>query len=209
MADVETLLARFIEEWNAGRRPVLEDFLGQADEAERDDLAAQIRTFLAFAPTPRFDEDTMTELLSAPAVTAAAEAFASEAGVWPTLLPRLRVQAGLSLRDLASRVLRTAGLGDRGLDKAEHRLGAMERGQLDATNVSSRIIDVLGRVLGVNSADLARTGMPAAAHAAGALYRRESDRDVGGDLDLLADALATPTPEGEWDEVDELFFGRS
>lgn len=206
MTDVDVLLARFIEEWNAGQRPAVEDFLSQANAVERDELADQISTFLAFAPTPRFEETTIDQLLSAPTVEAAAQAFAAEAGAWPTLLPRLRAQAGLSLRDLASRVLRAADLGDRGLDKTEQRLGEMERGDLDASSVSTRIIDVLGRVLGINSADLARTGMPAAA--AGALYRREAGRDVAEGLDLLADALAAPAPEGEWDEVDELFFGR-
>src|SRR5215207_9418544 len=175
MTDLDVLLARFIEEWNNGQRPAVEDFLSQANAVERDELADQISTFLAFAPTPRFEETTIDELLSAPAVEAAARAFASDAGAWPTLLPRLRAQAGLSLRDLAGRVLRAADLGDRGLDKTEQRLGEMERGDLDASNVSTRIINVLGSVLGINSADLTRTGMPAAA--AGALYRREAGRD--------------------------------
>lgn len=206
MTDLDVLLARFIEDWNAGQRPAVEDFLSQADAVERDELADQISTFLAFAPTPRFEETTIDELLSAPPVEAAARAFAAEAGAWPTLLPRLRAQAGLSLRDLASRVLRASDLGDRGLDKTEQRLGEMERGDLDASSVSARIIDVLGQVLGINSADLTRTGMPAAA--AGALYRREVGGDVAEGLDLLADALAAPMPQGEWDEVDELFFGR-
>ena len=128
-------------------------------------------------------------------------------GAWPTLLPRLRAQAGLSLRDLATQVLSLTGLGDKGLDKTEQRLGEMERGELDATRVSTRIVDVLGHVLGMNSADLARIGMPAAA--AGALYRREAGRDLADGLDLLADALTAPVPEGEWDEVDELFFGHA
>ena len=207
MTDLEVLLARFIEEWNAGRRPAVEDFVSQADTVECDELADQISTFLAFAPTPRFDETTIDELLSAPGVEASVRAFTAEAGAWPTLLPRLRAQAGLSLRDLASRVLRAANLGDRGLDKTARRLGEMERGGLDASSVSAEVIELLGRVLGINSADLTRTGMPATA--AGALYRREAGRDVAEALDLLADGLAAPTPEGEWDEVDELFFGRS
>jgi hypothetical protein len=206
MTDLDVLLARFIEEWSAGHRPAVEDFLSQATAVERDELADQLSTFLAFAPTPRFDEKTIDELLSAPAVEAAAQAFADEAGAWPTLLPRLRSQAGLSLRDLASRVLHAADLGDRGLDKTEQRLGEMERGDLDASNVSGRIIDVLGRVLGINFADLTRTGMPAAATSA--LYRRQAGGEVADGLDVLADALATPIPQGEWDEVDELFFGR-
>ena len=207
MTDLDVLLARFIEDWNAGRRPAVEDFLRGANELERDELADQISTFLAFAPTPRFDEETIHELLSASAVDAAAQAFVAEAGAWPTLLPRLRAQAGLSLRDLATRVLRVTGLGDKGLDKAEQRLGEMERGEVDATRVSTRIVDVLGHILGMNSADLARVGMPAAA--AGALYRREAGRDLAGGLDLLADALTAPVPEGEWDEVDKLFFGHA
>src|SRR4051812_39064814 len=137
MTDPDVLLARFIEEWNAGQRPAVEDFLSQANAVERDELADQISTFLAFAPTPRFEEKTIDELLAAPPVEAAARAFAAEAGAWPTLLPRLRAQAGLSLRDLASRVLSAAGLGDQGIDKTERRLGEMERGELDATKVST------------------------------------------------------------------------
>jgi hypothetical protein len=207
MTDLDVLLARFIEEWNAGRRPAVEDCLSQADTVERDELADQISTFLAFAPTPRFDRATIDELLSAPPVEASVRAFAAESGAWPTLLPRLRAQAGLSLRDLAGRVLHAANLSDRGLDKTERRLGEMERGDLDASSVSAEVIGVLGRVLGINSADLTRTGMPAAA--AGALYRREAGHDVGEALDLLADGLAAPVPQGEWDKVDELFFGPS
>lgn len=206
MTNLDVLLARFIEDWNAGRRPAVEDFLCAANELERDELAGQISTFLAFAPTPRFDEEAIHELLSAPAVDAAAHAFIAEAGAWPTLLPRLRAQAGWSLRDLAARVLSVSALGDRGLDKTEQRLGEMERGELDATRVSTRIVEVLGHVLGINSADLGRIGMPAAA--AGALYRREAGRELDDGLDLLADGLTAPVPEGEWDEVDDLFFGR-
>src|SRR4051794_9261643 len=102
MTDLDVLLARFIEEWNAGRRPAVEDFLRGANEREQHELADQISAFIAVAPTPRFDDETIDTLLSTPAVDAAAQAFAEEAGAWPTLLPRLRAQAGLSLRDLAA-----------------------------------------------------------------------------------------------------------
>jgi len=207
MTDLDLLLARFIEDWNAGRRPGVEDFLAQAGDSERDDLADQINTFLAFAPTPRFDEATIEVLLLTSDVKVAADAFACDAGAWPALLPRLRAQAGLSLRDLASRVLAAAGMSDHGLDKTEQRLTEMERGDLDATNVSTRVIGLVGRVLGMNSTDLVRTGMPATM--AGALYRREVEGEVREGLDLVADALAAPVPEGEWDDVDELFFGRA
>ena len=42
MTDIDILLARFIDEWNVGSRPVVETFLNQAAEADRDDLAANI-----------------------------------------------------------------------------------------------------------------------------------------------------------------------
>lgn len=209
MADADQLLSRFIDEWNAGHQPSVENFLSQLPETDRDEFAEQISTFLTFASTPRFDDRTLDELTQTPAVKAAVQAFEAEEGAWPMLLPRMRAQAGLSLRELAARVLTAAGLGERGVAKAEQRLVAMERGEIDATGVSSRIIDVLGRVLEVNPRILAQLGTPAAAPAGGALYRRQDDEGhLAAGLDLVADALSMPAPEGEWDEVDELFFGR-
>jgi hypothetical protein len=42
------------------------------------------------------------------------------------------------------------------------------------------------------------------------VFRREAgeDEDFEARLQLAADALATPAPAADWDEVDELFFGR-
>jgi len=164
--------------------------------------------FLAVAPTPRYDAATIDELLTSPIVEAAGEAFEAERSAWPILLPRLRAQAGLSLRDLAERVLAAAGVKGGDIAKAEGRLGDMEFGQRDATAVSTRVIDILGRVLGVRGRDLVQAGTPVPAPAGGALFRSESTETAGGtDLDLLADALSTPAPVRDWDAVDELFFG--
>src|SRR3712207_5973068 len=101
MGDVDALVTRFVEEWNAGRRPSVEDYLDQAPEgAARDDLADQISTFLTYAPTPRYDEAAMAQLLEQPAVQAAATAFESEGSAWQSLLPRLRERAGISRSEL-------------------------------------------------------------------------------------------------------------
>lgn len=212
MSDVDALLSRFVEEWNAGRRPSVENYLDQAPQgAARNDLADQISTFLTYAPTPRYDEAAMAQLLEEPAVRAAATAFEAESSAWRALLPRLRKQAGLSQSELAAEVLDAAGLGDEGRDKATRHLEAMERGELEATSVSDRLLAVLSRVLRMNQADLVRTGMPGVGPApAGAMFRRELGEgdDLEPRLDLAADALATPAPDAQWDEVDELFFGR-
>jgi hypothetical protein len=211
MGDVDALLSRFIEEWNAGRRPSVEGYLDQASEgAARDDLADQISTFLTYAPTPPYDEAAMAQLLDEPAVLAAAAAFESEGSAWRALLPRLRTRAGLSPSELAAEVLDAAGLGGEGRDKAARHLDAMERGELDAGGVSDRLLAALSRVLRINHSDLVRTGMPGAGPApAGAMFRREAGEgeDLVAGLDLAADALSTPAPDIERDEVDELFFG--
>src|SRR3954465_14628891 len=111
MTDVDVLLSRFIEEWNAGRRPSVEDYLDRTPQGPvRDDLADQISTFLTYAPTPRYDEAAMADLLEKPAVKAAATAFEAEGSAWRALLPRLRRRAGLSLSELAAEVLKAAGL---------------------------------------------------------------------------------------------------
>ena len=212
ISDTNTLLSRFIEEWNAGHRPSVASYLDQASEgAARDDLADQISTFLTYAPTPRYEEAAIAQLLGEPAVQAAVTAFESEASAWRTLLPRLRRRAELSPSELAAEVLAAAGVGDEGREKATRHLEAMERGELDATSVSDRLLAVLSRVLRMNHADLVRTGMPGAGPApAAAVFRREAGEGAGLEarLDLAADALATPTPDAVWDEVDELFFGR-
>ena len=213
MSDTHTLLARFIDEWNAGRRPSVESYLEEVpDRTARDEFVDQLSTFLTYAPTPDYDDPTIAELLREPAVEAAATVFESEGSAWRSLLPRLRTRAGLSLSELASQVLAAAGLGDEGQEKAARHLEAMERGDLDATRVSGRLVAVLGRVLRIDQADLLRTGMPATGPApVSAMFRRETSEDqaLGARLDLAADALATPASDAAWDEVDELFFGHS
>lgn len=206
MSSVETLLAQFADEWNAGRTPSVADYLEQLPEGpDRDELAAQIDTFLTFAPTPDYDEGTLARLRAEPAVRAGVAAFAGERGAWSLLLPRLRERAGLSLRDLAEKVLLSAGRDPGGADKAARHLEAMERGELDATSVSPRLLGVLGRVLGISRDELVRAGTPAAA--GGTLFRRQAGTEsVGARLDMVADALTAPAPGRKRDEVDELFF---
>ena len=207
MTDLDVLLARFIEEWNAGRRPAVEDFLSRANEVERDELADQISTFLAFAPTPRFEEDDDRRApvgLSCGCCCSGiccrsrslAHAASSPARAGRVVAPRSR-HAGTERQ----RARRRRPRQDR---TAARRDGARRTRCDEASQRGSSTCS--GSVLGMNSADLARIGMPAAA--AGALYRREAGREVDEGLDLLADGLAAPVPEGEWDEVDELFFGR-
>jgi transcriptional regulator with XRE-family HTH domain len=146
-------------------------------------------------------------------VRAVLAATSSEAGLWPELLPRLRGRAGLAVRDLAARVVATFGLAGEE-ERTRDYLERMERGELEASRVSRRLLDALGAALGVTGDTLAEAGdlrsglaRPAAA-SAGTLWRAD-----GAPSDALADEFAAlsraamapaPTP---MDELDRLFTG--
>src|SRR3954451_18091687 len=124
MTTVAHVLGEFIAAWNAGERPRLPDYLARVPPAERDDLAAQIETFLLLAPEPTHPESAWREMLGAPSVAGVAAAAFGEPEPWPSLLPRLRRRAALSWPQVAERL----GFQDR--TKAATRLAQMERGEL-------------------------------------------------------------------------------
>jgi hypothetical protein len=203
-AERDALLSEFIDAWNAGRRPRLEDFLERAAPADRDALADDVATFVGLADAPALDPAVVA---AEPVVREVVAALDAQAGLWPAMLPRLRARARLRVDELAARL--AAALGVRGAEaKTAGYLRAMEDGTLEPAGVSRRVLDALGRLLDADPAELAAAGRFAApAAAGGALFRTDApDPDVAERLDVLADALATPSP-ATWDDVDRLFRG--
>jgi transcriptional regulator with XRE-family HTH domain len=199
MSDVAHILGEFIAAWNSGQRPRLGSYLERVPSADRDELGEQIETFLLLAPEPEYDERTWDEMTAHPSVASvAAASMAPEP--WPSLLPRLRERAGLTVTQLAGRLGLAAGQ----RSKAARMLEQMEAGELDPRRPSRPLIERLGAILGVSPSTLDwRGGGPVAP--APALYRSTTDSPAAERLDLLADALLTDADE--WDEVDELFLG--
>ena len=205
---IDKLLSDFIDAWNAGERPRVGDYLARAEPAERDELASRLEEWLLVAPTPDYSEQTLAEIRAEPAFAGALAEIDAQPGPWPEALPRLRERVGLSVRDLASRV--TGAFGLRGQEqRAEAYLEQMERGQLDASSVSRRLLGVVADALGASAEALSRSGGMMRPAAPGAfLYRAESEpsASVEEDLDVLARAaLSSPPPP--MDELDRLFLG--
>jgi transcriptional regulator with XRE-family HTH domain len=199
----DMVLSEFIDAWNAGRRPRLDDYLDRVAPAERDELAEQIESWVLIAPSPDYSEDALAQIRADPALTGALEEIAAQPELWPEVLPRLRERAGLRLRDLAARVTKTFALtGEE--ERAEGYLGRLERGEIDAAGVSRRLLEALGTALGANLAG----ATPRAAAAGQALFRAEEDADATFDeeLEILSRAALTPAPE-PMDELDRLFLG--
>jgi hypothetical protein len=207
MDTIDRALSEFIDDWNAGRRPQVDAFLERVAQADRDQLAEQLVTWLEIAPTPRYDDAARAAIAAEPVVQEAIGAMGSESGLWPALLPRLRSRAALSLSDLASKLVRAVGLGDDTETKTERYLGALEGGTLDPERVSRRVLDGLARVLRVNVSLLEEAGggafRPAPMFRASAAPGADTTRN----LEVLADMLTAPAPGADWDEVDQLFRG--
>jgi hypothetical protein len=206
--DPDRILSDFIDAWNAGRRPDLDAYLTRAGDDDREQLAADIVAFVAFAPTPDYDDDAVAAIRAEPAVASAAEAAHAPGGLWPALLPRLRDRASLSVGQLAAGLVGALGLPADREPKTRGYLERLEAGELEPRGLSGRLLDGLARLLAVPRAELEGAGAFGGPPAAPALFRAEGPAAAAlrDDLDVIADALAAPSAE-EWDEVDELFRG--
>ncbi len=209
MSTIDRLFSDFVDAWNRGDDPRVEDCLARAQPGERDALRALLAEWLAIAPTPALSPPAARAVAADPILRAAVAATGRDAGAWPELLPRLRERTGLSVRAVAERITGVFGL--RGQEeRAAARLEQMERGELDASRVSRRLLDALGTVLGVPGDELAEAGtlrfLPAVAPAA--LFRADGEplRALAEDLAELAAAAAAPAPP-PMDELDRLFLG--
>jgi transcriptional regulator with XRE-family HTH domain len=205
--DPDRILSDFIDAWNAGHRPDLDEHLARAAEPDRDQLLADITAFVAFAPTPDYDDAALAAIRAEPVVASAAAAATAPGGLWPALLPRLRERAGLSTGELATRVVGALGLPSDREPKTRGYLEQLEAGELEPRGLSGRLLDATARLLGVPRGELEGAGgfgVPATA----ALFRAEGPaaETARDDLDVLADALAAPSG-AQWDDVDELFRG--
>jgi transcriptional regulator with XRE-family HTH domain len=213
MSRTEQVLSEFVDAWNAGRRPRAREYLARVPEGpERDQLADEIMTWLELAPTPAYDAATRAQIRAEPIVQRVLRAADEQAGLWPDVIPRLRERAGLSLRELALRVVERFGLGGGAVARAEEYLGRMERGELAPARVSLRLLDALGETLGASGRTLGEAAQlgggfrPAAA--GGTLFRSDADADdqVVLDIEALSRAALQPAPP-PMDELDRLFTG--
>jgi transcriptional regulator with XRE-family HTH domain len=213
MSSPEQVLSEFIDAWNAGRRPRVGEYLARLPEGPgRDDLADQIGTWLERAPAPEHDDATRARIRAEPAVQHVLEAVGGDAGLWPQVIPSLRARAGLSVGELASRLVERFGLARDSEQRTVDYLERMERGELEAARVSRRLLDALGDLLGASGRTLADAGRlgnamrPAAA--GGTLFRAgdEAGEWVARDIEALSVAAMSPAPP-PMDEVDRLFVG--
>lgn len=198
----DQLLAEFRDEWSAGRRPRVDEYLTRAERARQPELRAMLEAFLLDAPRPDYSDEALDEIAREPAVQQVVTSLSGESGLWPSLLPRLRRQARLTRDEVVARLMEALDLPAESSRKTKRYLHGMESGTLEPEGVSGRALEALARVLGSSREELERAGdfgglgRPAEM----AAYLRADS----------VEAVAAAAPAGadeEWDEVDQLFRG--
>lgn len=209
----DQILSEFIDAWNAGRRPDVDDYLARVSAGGQAELAEGLAIFLSTAPTPAYSDAALEAIRAEPIVAEVLSSPDAPAGLLPKLLTTVRERLSVTTPQLAGELVRELDLPADRRDKTASYLDRLEQGELEPARVSRRVFEALARLFGVprdqleGAADLGGWA-PSAAMAPGAVFRAEDDaaQAVAPHLELLADALATPGNEGR-DEVDDLFLG--
>jgi hypothetical protein len=209
--DRDRILSEFIDAWNAGRRPDVDEHLARVDESERSELAGELAAFVRFAPTPEYSDEALAAIRADPIVAGALAAARGRAGLLPALVMRLRTRLGLSNTEVAGELVRSLELPEDRAPKTASYLERLERGELEPSRISEGVFEALARLFGVPRGELEGAGDVGgwAAPAAPAAAFRASDEaaeEAAPHLDLLARGLSTPGDAAR-DEVDDLFLG--
>jgi transcriptional regulator with XRE-family HTH domain len=205
----ERILSEFVDAWNAGRRPDVDEHVARAPAGERAELAEELLAFLAFAPSPEYGEAELRAIREEPIVVEALGAAGGRGGLLPALLPRLRERRSLSVAELAAELTAALGLARERAPKTAAYVERLEGGELEPARISRRVFDALALVLRVPRAELEGAGDLSGWGAAPApVFRGDEDAAaaVAPHLELLGEALAAPGG-AERDEVDDLFLG--
>lgn len=203
----EQVLSEFIDAWNAGRRPEVDDYIARVPEEDRPALSEELLNFLTFAPTPEYSNETLAAI-----EVEAAAAAEDTAGLLPALLRRLRERLAMSPGEVAGALVRELGLRQEQAPKTAGYLERLEQGKLEPARVSRRVFAALGKLLGVPGGELEgaadRGGWSIAPMAYAPVFRadKEAAESAARHLEVLADALAAPGGAPR-DEVDDLFLG--
>ncbi|HEY3019714.1 MAG TPA: hypothetical protein VGJ32_05955 [Solirubrobacteraceae bacterium] len=210
MPDVERLLRRFIEDFEADRSTRPQAYLEQVAGTDRRELEALIDAYLERAPRRSFDAAAYAQSPARHLVDDLTESLEGVAGTWPVLLPRLRHSARLKRSELVARLAAALGVPGREA-KVESYYHAMEQGLLEPAGVSDRVLDALASLTGTTRDALRAAARGFAPRPGEAGARAAFARTAMPDPDFMETKSAAPAAprrsDEPWDEVDELFRG--
>src|SRR3954469_11229728 len=93
----EQVLSEFIDAWNAGQRPDVDDYIARVPAEEQAPLGEELATFLTFAPTPGYSDAALAAMRAEIAASVGPD---EERGLFGALLAQLRARLGLSTAEV-------------------------------------------------------------------------------------------------------------
>ena len=201
MTDLDRLLREFNDEHERGTADP-QRYLAQVSGRDRLALETMIDAYLEAAPRRTWDEQAFAASRAASVAEQIEDSVFGVSGAWPTLLPRLRMRAQIARDDLTRGLAEALGVGDRA-DKVHSYYHQMERGSLPPEGVSQRVLDALGKLLGVSGERLREAG--SAGPGGSAAPAMTFARSAPAPLDALAQRTDAPRDAEDFDEVDQLF----
>jgi hypothetical protein len=208
MSDVQELLRQYIDEQRA--RPDTDPlpYLERVSGTDRVELEALIDEYLARAPRRAFDEQAYGRSGAPAVVESLSRSLEGSAGLWPSLLPRLRARARIKRGDLVAELAARLGAESK-REKVGWYYHRMEQGLLPEEGVSDTVLEALGKIVGQSAEQLRRAGR-AVAPAPGAPSASEAAayaRTARAGPDSAGEPAPGREREQEPDEVDRLFTG--
>jgi len=214
MSDVDRLLSEYISEHRAGGEADPVAYLDQLEGGDREELAALLDAYLQRAPGRKWDAEAFRGSAAQRLTESLHRSLGGRAGLWPVVLPRLRERAQVKRAELVARLGAALGASDQEEKVASYYHG-MEQGNLESAGVSDRVLGALGEIVGASAESLRKAGenlsegmAELGSDKADAAFTRMRSAGGEGDEAESGEASGERMPEGEWDEVDELFRGR-
>ena len=194
MSDIDSLFAEYVAEHRAGGEADPLVFIGRANPDDRSELVELIDGFLARVDRAPFDPDAYRGSVAESTVEALERALGGRSGLWPAVLPRLRLSIGLKRSELVARLSARLDVADQA-DKVASYYHAMEQGTLDASRVSAQVLDALSGILGESAASLRTMGEtlsnPAVDAANEAVFARIAQPDAAMSFSPVSDGGGT------------------
>ena len=203
----DTLFEQFVAAFEASADTDPLAFVRRAAPDARLDLASRIDAYLEGAPRRPLDQMPADDRSTEAIVDGLARSLASDAGVWPAMLPRLRDRARLRRADLVARLADALGVSSQ-REKVKRYYHEMELGTLPPDGVSDKVLDALAKILDSSRERLRDAGIQLGEPAPG-LPRVVFMRTARGEAadQAAGSSAATNAGEAQFDEVDELFLG--
>lgn len=202
MSTVDELFDRYKAAFQSGEASDPAPYLEQVSGADRRELETLIDGFLARGARRTYTPEAFAAAQASPLAQRVMDTLGE---TWPVLLPKARNEAGMLRSDLVGRLAAALGAGAK-QEKVARYYHQMERGLLEPSGVSDRVLEALSEIVGVSKARLRAAGRAITPPPEGPAFARSASRSAPA-APAAPPAAASASEPPEWDEVDDLFRG--